>query len=88
MTQSKPSIAIVEDDSDQLHSIEEFLLDSGYSVWGAGSAEAFYKGFTRSAGRCGSLGPGASRRGWSQRGVATQVQTRGGGDHPQRPRFT
>lgn len=46
MTHSKPSIAIVEDDSDQLHSIEEFLLDSGYSVWGAGSAEAFYKGFT------------------------------------------
>ena len=46
MTQSKPSIAIVEDDSYQLHSIEEFLLDSGYSVWGAGSAEAFYKGFT------------------------------------------
>ena len=46
MTQSKPSIAIVEDDSDQLHSIEEFVLDSGYSVWGAGSAEAFYKGFT------------------------------------------
>ncbi len=46
MTQSKPSIAIVEDDSDQLHSIEGFLLDSGYSVWGAGSAEAFYKGFT------------------------------------------
>lgn len=46
MTQSKPSIAIVEDHSDQLHSIEEFLLDSGYSVWGACSAEAFYKGFT------------------------------------------
>lgn len=46
MTHSKPSIAIVEDDSDQLHSIEEFLLDSGYSVWGACSAEAFYKGFT------------------------------------------
>ncbi|PJI99003.1 DNA-binding response OmpR family regulator [Acidovorax sp. 69] len=46
MTQFKPSIAIVEDDSDQLHSIEEFLLDSGYSVWGACSAEAFYKGFT------------------------------------------
>ena len=46
MNQSKPSIAIVEDDTDQLHSIEEFLLDSGYSVWGAGSAEAFYKGFT------------------------------------------
>ena len=39
-------ILVVEDDSDQLHSIEEFLLDSGYSVWGAGSAEAFYKGFT------------------------------------------
>ena len=46
MTQQKPHIAIVEDDSDQLHSIEEFLLDSGYNVWGADSAEAFYKGFT------------------------------------------
>lgn len=46
MTHTKPSIAIVEDDADQLHSIEEFLLDSGYSVWGACSAEAFYKGFT------------------------------------------
>lgn len=45
MNYSKPHIAIVEDDSDQLHSIEEFLLDSGYSVWGAESAEAFYKGF-------------------------------------------
>lgn len=41
----KPRIAIVEDDSDQLHSIEEFLLDSGYQVWGAGSAEAFYRRF-------------------------------------------
>jgi DNA-binding response OmpR family regulator len=41
----KPRIAIVEDDSDQLHSIEEFLLDSGYPVWGAGSAEAFYRRF-------------------------------------------
>jgi DNA-binding response OmpR family regulator len=46
MIQTKPNIAIVEDDSDQLHSIEEFLLDSGYPVWGAGSAEAFYKSFT------------------------------------------
>lgn len=41
----KPRIAIVEDDSDQLHSIEEFLLDSGYPVWGAGSAESFYRRF-------------------------------------------
>jgi len=38
-------VAIVEDDSDQRHSIEEFLLDSGYSVWGADSAEAFYRRF-------------------------------------------
>jgi len=45
MNHAKPSIAIVEDDADQLHSIEEFLLDSGYRVWGAGSAEAFYKRF-------------------------------------------
>ena len=44
----KPRIAIVEDDSDQLHSIEEFLLDSGYPVWGAGSAEAFYRHFMAS----------------------------------------
>lgn len=46
MIHSKPSIAIVEDDADQLHSVEEFLLDLGYSVWGACSAEEFYKGFT------------------------------------------
>ena len=46
MNHPKLHIAIVEDDSDQLHSIEEFLLDSGYNVWGADSAEAFYKGFT------------------------------------------
>jgi DNA-binding response OmpR family regulator len=46
MNLSKPSIAIVEDDTDQLHSIQEFLVDSGYDVWSAGSAEAFYKGFT------------------------------------------
>lgn len=45
MKNAKPRIAIVEDDADQLHSIEEFLLDSGYSVWGAGSAEAFYRHF-------------------------------------------
>ncbi|MBY0466234.1 MAG: response regulator transcription factor [Burkholderiales bacterium] len=41
----RPSIAIVEDDADQLHSIEEFLADAGYPAWGAGSAEAFYRGF-------------------------------------------
>lgn len=46
MNSNKPRIAIVEDDKDQLHSIEEFLLDCGYDVWGAGSAQAFYKGFT------------------------------------------
>ena len=46
MTHPKPRIAIVEDDTDQLHNIEEFLLDCGYDVWGVGSAEAFYKGFT------------------------------------------
>lgn len=45
MSPSKPRIAIVEDDADQLHSIEEFLLDSGYQAWGVGSAEAFYKKF-------------------------------------------
>ncbi len=42
---AKPRIAIVEDDADQLHTIEEFLLDAGYPVWGAGSAEAFYRRF-------------------------------------------
>jgi len=45
MKTAKPRIAIVEDDSDQLHNIEEFLLDAGYPVWGAGSAEAFYRRF-------------------------------------------
>ena len=41
----KPRVAIVEDDADQLHSIEEFLTDAGYPVWGVGSAEAFYRRF-------------------------------------------
>lgn len=45
MKTAKPRIAIVEDDADQLHSIEEFLLDAGYPVWGVGSAEAFYRQF-------------------------------------------
>jgi DNA-binding response OmpR family regulator len=45
MKNAKPRIAIVEDDADQLHNIEEFLLDAGYPVWGAGSAEAFYRQF-------------------------------------------
>lgn len=45
MKNNKPRIAIVEDDADQLHNIEEFLLDSGYRVWGAASAEAFYRRF-------------------------------------------
>jgi DNA-binding response OmpR family regulator len=45
MKTPKPRIAIVEDDADQRHSIEEFLLDAGYPVWGVGSAEAFYRQF-------------------------------------------
>jgi DNA-binding response OmpR family regulator len=45
MKPAKPRIAIVEDDADQLHTIEEFLLDAGYPVWGEGSAEAFYRRF-------------------------------------------
>ena len=48
MKTPKPRIAIVEDDADQRHNIEEFLLDAGYSVWGAGSAEAFYRQFMAS----------------------------------------
>lgn len=40
---ARPRIAIVEDDADQLHTIEEFLLDAGYPVWGAASAEVFYR---------------------------------------------
>lgn len=46
MKTTKPRIAIVEDDADQMLTIKEFLLDAGYSVWGAGSAEAFYRQFT------------------------------------------
>ena len=48
MKAPKPRIAIVEDDADQLHSIEEFLLDAGYPVWGTDSAEAFYRKFMTS----------------------------------------
>lgn len=45
VSSAKPSVAIVEDDADQLHSIEEFLVDAGYRAWGVGSAEAFYRRF-------------------------------------------
>jgi DNA-binding response OmpR family regulator len=39
-------IALVEDDPDLRLSTEEYLTQAGYSVWGAGSAEAFYRRFT------------------------------------------
>lgn len=42
---SPPRVAIVEDDADQRHSIEDYLADAGYAVWGADSAEAFYRRF-------------------------------------------
>jgi DNA-binding response OmpR family regulator len=42
----KSRIAIVEDDLDLLQSTQEFLLDAGYQVWGAPSAEAFFRRFT------------------------------------------
>ena len=39
-------IALVEDDQDLRQSTEEYLNHAGYCVWGAGSAEAFYRRFT------------------------------------------
>ncbi len=36
-------IALVEDDLDLLKSTEEFLSVTGYDVWGASSAEAFFR---------------------------------------------
>lgn len=38
-------IALVEDDIDLLHSIQEYLSLAGFSVWGVGSAEAFFRRF-------------------------------------------
>jgi len=38
-------IALVEDDQDLRQSTEEYLALAGYRVWGAGSAEAFYRRF-------------------------------------------
>ena len=38
-------IALVEDDADLLHSTQEYLTLAGFSVWGAGSAEAFFRRF-------------------------------------------
>lgn len=40
-----PRIAIVEDDQDLLQNTLEFLAAAGYPVWGAGSAEAFFRRF-------------------------------------------
>jgi DNA-binding response OmpR family regulator len=41
----KVRIALVEDDRDLRQSTEEYLAHAGYSAWGAGSAEAFYRRF-------------------------------------------
>jgi DNA-binding response OmpR family regulator len=38
-----PRVALVEDDLDLLQTTEEFLSAAGYDVWGAESAEAFYR---------------------------------------------
>jgi DNA-binding response OmpR family regulator len=38
-------IALVEDDADLLLSTQEYLSLAGFSVWGAGSAEAFFRRF-------------------------------------------
>jgi CheY-like chemotaxis protein len=38
-------IALVEDDQDLRQSTLEYLTLAGFSVWGAGSAEAFYRQF-------------------------------------------
>ena len=38
-------IAVVEDDIDLLNTTVEFLFQSGYEVWGVGSAEAFFRQF-------------------------------------------
>lgn len=38
-------IALVEDDQDLLQSTEEYLVHAGYRVWGAGSAEVFFRRF-------------------------------------------
>ena len=42
---TKVRIALVEDDQDLRQSTEEYLTHAGYTVWGAGSAEAFYRRF-------------------------------------------
>lgn len=38
-------IALVEDDQDLRQSTQEYLTHAGYTVWGAGSAEDFYRHF-------------------------------------------
>jgi DNA-binding response OmpR family regulator len=38
-------IALVEDDHDLRQSTEEYLTHAGYGVWGAASAEVFYRSF-------------------------------------------
>jgi DNA-binding response OmpR family regulator len=42
---TKVRIALVEDDQDLRQSTEEYLTHAGFSVWGACSAEAFYRQF-------------------------------------------
>lgn len=44
-TKPPARIAVVEDDADLLHITQEYLSLAGFSVWGAGSAEAFIRRF-------------------------------------------
>jgi len=43
INRAMPRIAVVEDEDDLRLSMMGYLTSSGYSVWGADSAEAFYK---------------------------------------------
>jgi len=40
---SRPRVALIEDDADIRLSVEEYLLNANYPVWSVGSAEVFYK---------------------------------------------
>lgn len=48
MTPKRPTIAIIEDSADLREELMFFLQSRGYSVWGAESAESFWKKLHRS----------------------------------------
>ena len=78
-------IAIVEDELDLLKSTEEFLLATGYDVWGVCSAEAFFRQCVIQPVDIVVLDIGLPGEDGLSVAKLLQKKPSHSGDHPQRP---